>query len=137
MDALTVGIAVLANATGADFGDSLYLSADYAIPLSNDFELGLHIGSYSGDFSSDTIDIGATIAKDSWAVGVSKVDEIGTIPPLLNKPIVGFKPTIEFLLDGDKIDPEVSLPTAATEKLVATATPLPELEPPVSIIRRP
>ncbi|WP_341206184.1 TorF family putative porin [uncultured Psychrosphaera sp.] len=75
MDALTVGIAVLANATGADFGDSLYLSADYAIPLSNDFELGLHIGSYSGDFSSDTIDIGATIAKDSWAVGVSKVDE--------------------------------------------------------------
>ena len=46
--------------------------------------------------------------------GVSKVLEMGTIPVLLNNPIVGFNPTTEFLLDGDKMEPEVSVPTAAT-----------------------
>ena len=66
--------------------------------------------------------------------GVSSVLEIGTIPPLLNKPIVGLSPTTEFELDGDKIDPEVSVPIAATAKFAAVATPLPELEPPVSCI---
>ena len=64
--------------------------------------------------------------------GVSKVLEIGTIPVLLKTPIVGFKPTTEFWLEGDVIEPEVSVPTAATAKLAATVTPLPEELPPVS-----
>ena len=66
--------------------------------------------------------------------GVSKVLEIGTIPVLLNSPTVGFNPTTEFLLDGDKIEPEVSVPMAATAKFAATTTPLPALDPPVSNI---
>jgi hypothetical protein len=45
---------------------------------------------------------------------VSNVLEIGTIPDLLKTPIVGFKPTTEFKLDGEVIEPEVSDPTAAT-----------------------
>ena len=68
---------------------------------------------------------------------VSKVLEIGTTPPLLNKPIVGLIPTVELLLAGDKIEPAVSLPIAATAKLVVADTPLPELDPPVSKTRRP
>jgi hypothetical protein len=76
-DALTLGVAVLSNAEGADFGDSLYLSADYSIPLSNDFELGLHVGSYTGDFvgDDDLFDIGATVSKDFWSIGISKLNE--------------------------------------------------------------
>ena len=46
--------------------------------------------------------------------GVSNVLEIGTIPLRLSKPVVGFNPTTEFELDGERIEPEVSEPTAAT-----------------------
>ena len=63
---------------------------------------------------------------------MSKVEEIGTIPLRLTKPIVGFSPTTEFWLAGDKIEPAVSLPIVAAAKLTEVATPLPELEPPVS-----
>jgi len=77
--ALTLGLAALANADadGADFGDSIYVSADYAFALSNDFELGLHVGSYTGDFTpnGDAIDLGVTVSKDSWLVGLTKVDQ--------------------------------------------------------------
>ena len=63
---------------------------------------------------------------------VSRVLEIGTIPDLLTKPMVGFKPTIEFAEEGDKIDPEVSEPKETLEKFAEIAAPLPELEPPES-----
>ncbi len=43
---------------------------------------------------------------------VSSVDEIGTTPDLLKDPVVGFKPTRELALEGDKMEPEVSDPTA-------------------------
>tara|TARA_B100001769_G_C21728578_1_gene400421 strand:- start:108 stop:248 length:141 start_codon:yes stop_codon:yes gene_type:complete len=43
---------------------------------------------------------------------VSKVDDIGTTPDLLKEPVVGFKPTREFALEGESIEPEVSDPTA-------------------------
>jgi len=45
--------------------------------------------------------------------GVSRVLDMGTIPPRLNKPTVGFSPTKELLLEGERIDPEVSVPIAA------------------------
>jgi hypothetical protein len=44
--------------------------------------------------------------------GVSRVLEIGTMPPRLNKPTVGLRPTSELELEGDRIEPEVSVPTA-------------------------
>ena len=68
---------------------------------------------------------------------VSKEDEIGIIPALLIFPIVGFIPTNEFADDGDKIEPDVSDPKETEVKFDAVATPLPELDPPVSIIFRP
>ncbi len=75
--AFTFGVAVLASASGenSDFGDSLYLSADYAIEVGNGSELGLHVGSYSGDWlAEDTIDVGITLAKDAFTFGLSKLD---------------------------------------------------------------
>ena len=65
---------------------------------------------------------------------VSKVEEIGIIPDLLTLPIVGFIPTNELAEDGESIDPDVSEPKETEDKFEAVATPLPELEPPVSII---
>ncbi|NVK25181.1 MAG: hypothetical protein HWE10_09665 [Gammaproteobacteria bacterium] len=73
--ALSLGVAVLANANGADFGDSIYLSADYSIDAIEGFDTAVHVGSYSGDFSSDAIDFGATIGKDFWTVGASMMTE--------------------------------------------------------------
>ncbi len=48
--------------------------------------------------------------------------------------MVGFKPTIEFNDEGDKIDPDVSDPNATEDKLADIAAPLPELDPPDSNI---
>ena len=56
------------------------------------------------------------------------------MPDLLTLPMVGFIPTSEFEDDGDKIDPDVSDPSETDAKFEVVATPLPELEPPVSII---
>jgi hypothetical protein len=43
---------------------------------------------------------------------VSNVLEIGMILRL-NKPVVGFRPIIEFCQEGERMEPEVSVPTAA------------------------
>src|SRR5512138_2604790 len=61
--------------------------------------------------------------------GVSCVNEIGIIPVLLNRPTVGFIPTIPLLLEGQTIDPFVSVPIATMQRFADTATPEPELEP--------
>ena len=45
--------------------------------------------------------------------GVSRVLEMGTIPPRLSSPMVGLSPTSELAPAGERIDPEVSVPTAA------------------------
>ena len=75
------------------------------------------------------------LSTTNFVIGpaVSNVDEIGIIPDLLTEPIVGFIPTREFDEAGDNIDPEVSDPIETAVKFEAVATPLPELEPPVSI----
>ena len=45
--------------------------------------------------------------------GVSSVLEMGTMPVRLANPMVGFNPTTEFMLDGERMEPEVSVPMAA------------------------
>ncbi|MER2494288.1 TorF family putative porin [Catenovulum sediminis] len=78
-DALTLGIAVLANAEadGASFGDSTYISADYAVEVADGLEAAFHIGSYDGDFAVEGIDIGASISKDGFTFGVVESDRDG------------------------------------------------------------
>jgi len=71
---LTVGAAVLTSAEGFDAGDSIYVNADYALTLGNEAELAFHLGNWSGDFSTDSTDIGVSISKDNFTFGVSKTD---------------------------------------------------------------
>ena len=51
------------------------------------------------------------------------------MPDRLTRPSVGFTPTTPQELDGDTIDPSVSVPTASGASPAATATPEPELDP--------
>src|SRR5262245_33814232 len=60
---------------------------------------------------------------------VSWLCAIGTMPVRLSSPSVGLMPTSPFALDGDTIEPSVSVPTAAAARLAAIAAPDPELDP--------
>lgn len=72
---LTVGLAVLTSGDGADAGDTIYANVDYAIELSNEAEVNLHIGSYSGDWlADDVIDYGVSISKSGFTFGASATD---------------------------------------------------------------
>ena len=51
------------------------------------------------------------------------------------RPTVGFTAASMFWLAGLRIDPDVSVPTLAAQKLAAV--PMPELEPPVPSAGRP
>jgi len=74
-NALTVGVAVLTSGEGADAGDTIYANIDYAIALSNEVEVNLHLGSYSGDWlAEDSIDYGASISKAGFTFGASATD---------------------------------------------------------------
>jgi len=81
----TFGAAVLATSAasgdGTDFGDSLYLNADYSFAVgSNGTEMVLHIGHYSGDFIGDDniIDYGVSVSKDGFTFGLSDNDMDGS-----------------------------------------------------------
>ncbi len=50
------------------------------------------------------------------------------MPYLLIRPTVGLIPTIIVWFEGERIDPDVSVPTFAAQKLAAV--PAPELDPP-------
>src|SRR5947208_3631899 len=61
--------------------------------------------------------------------GVSWLCEIGMIPERLNKPTVGLIPTSPQAAAGEMIDPSVSVPIAAAQRLAETAAPEPALDP--------
>src|SRR5205814_3365408 len=73
----------------------------------------------------------ATASATVRAIGpaVSWLCAIGTMPSRLRSPRVGLMPTRALVLDGDTIEPSVSLPIAAAHNEAATATPDPELDP--------
>src|SRR5690348_15175845 len=54
---------------------------------------------------------------------------MGTIPERLTRPSVGLIPTSDCTLDGQMMDPSVSVPTATAQKSAATPVAEPELEP--------
>jgi uncharacterized protein (TIGR02001 family) len=85
MGSFSFGASVLASSAasgdGTDFGDSLYLSADYGFEIgSNGAEMALHLGHYSGDFigDEDIIDYGLSISKDGFTFGLSDTDMDGS-----------------------------------------------------------
>ena len=67
--------------------------------------------------------------------GVSWSAVIGITPWRLIRPTVGLMPTSMFWFAGLRIEPDVSVPTFAAQKLAAV--PMPELDPPVASAGRP
>ena len=51
------------------------------------------------------------------------------MPARLTRPTVGFNPTSEFALEGETMEPSVSVPMPAAAKFAAIAAPVPELDP--------
>ncbi|KPH93330.1 hypothetical protein AMS58_17995 [Pseudoalteromonas porphyrae] len=85
MGGFSFGASILATSAasgdGSDFGDSLYLTADYGFAIgSNGTEMALHVGHYSGDFIGDDniIDYGISISKDGFTLGLSDNDIDGS-----------------------------------------------------------
>src|SRR3954447_12512130 len=60
---------------------------------------------------------------------VSWLTEMGMIPARLTSPTVGLTPTTPHTVDGEMIEPLVSVPIAAAQSPAATAAAEPELEP--------
>jgi hypothetical protein len=60
---------------------------------------------------------------------------IGMTPWRLTRPTVGLIAASMFWFAGERIEPEVSVPTLAAQKLAAV--PIPELDPPVPSTGRP
>src|SRR5687768_1551025 len=60
---------------------------------------------------------------------VSWLCAIGMMPAPSITPSVGFTPTSEQALDGQTIDPSVSVPMPTAARFAAIAAPVPELEP--------
>ncbi len=79
--------------------------------------------------------IAASVTVRAIGPAVSWSAVIGMIPRRLIRPTVGLMPTSMFWFAGLRIDPEVSVPTFAAQKLAAV--PMPELEPPVASAGRP
>ena len=59
----------------------------------------------------------ASLTVRAMGPGVSWVKEMGMMPDLLNSPTVGLMPTIPLLLEGQTIEPFVSVPMAITTKI--------------------
>lgn len=81
-------LSVLAN-TEADeplgrdfgFGEATYISLDYAVPLRNDLELGLHAGRHEGDFAEvfngvpeEYTDYSVSLSKGGFSFTISDTD---------------------------------------------------------------
>jgi hypothetical protein len=60
---------------------------------------------------------------------VSWLCAIGTMPVRLTRPSVGLIPTSALFVDGDTMEPSVSVPIAAAARFAAIAAPDPELDP--------
>lgn len=77
-DALTLGVAVLADGEGGDAGDTIYGYADYEIALTDKTSMALHLGSYSGDWlAEDSIDYGVSVSHEGFTLGASQTDLSG------------------------------------------------------------
>jgi hypothetical protein len=88
----------------------------------------------NGSSGSNTAAIRRTSAASatSWAKidTQSRVRQAGTTPRVLNRPRVGFSPTILLNAAGTRPDPAVSVPREKLTKPLATATAEPALDPP-------
>ncbi len=63
-------------------------------------------------------------------LGQSSEAHAGTMPSVLTRPRLGFRPTVPVSAAGTRPDPAVSVPMAIGTSPAATATAEPELDPP-------
>src|ERR1700761_535455 len=91
---------------------------------------GWSAGLSSGSGAAST-DSNAAASATEAAIGpaVSCARESGTMPVLLTRPRVGLRPTTPQALDGETIDPSVSVPMASGAKPAERPAAEPELEP--------
>ena len=77
--AFSLGYYYLADADGADAGDSTYVSLGYETELSNDFGLSLSYGVYDGDFVGDDsiTDIVVSLSKGDFSLALVSADGDG------------------------------------------------------------
>src|SRR5438093_9523326 len=90
----------------------------------------------SGDAPSiapSTIAASFTVLANGPAVSWSAV--MGITPYRLTRPTVGLIPTSMFWFAGERMEPEVSVPTLAAHRFAAV--PMPELDPPEPRAGRP
>src|SRR5690349_20363281 len=73
--------------------------------------------------------IAASVTVRAIGPAVSWLFEIGTMPARLTRPTVGLRPTMPQSVEGETIDPSVSVPMATAHRLAVTAAAEPELEP--------
>jgi len=73
--------------------------------------------------------VAASVTVRAIGPSVSWLADSGMTPARLTRPMVGLIPTRPLQLEGETIDPSVSLPIAAAHRLAAVATPEPLLEP--------
>src|ERR1041385_5266134 len=73
--------------------------------------------------------VAASATVRAMGPAVSWLWAMGMTPARLTRPSVGLMPTIEQQVEGDTMEPSVSVPMAAAHRLAATATPEPELDP--------
>src|SRR5436190_23329594 len=73
--------------------------------------------------------IAASVTVRHIGPAVSWLWAMGTIPVALTSPSVGLIPTMPFALDGQTIEPSVSVPIDNAQRFAAVAAPDPELDP--------
>ena len=71
----------------------------------------------------------ASATETAIGPAVSWTGDSGTMPVLLTRPAVGLMPTTPQALDGETIEPSVSVPTASAASPAETPAADPELEP--------
>src|SRR5947208_7141440 len=73
--------------------------------------------------------VAASATVRAMGPAVSWLWAMGMTPARLTRPTVGLIPTIEQQVEGDTMEPSVSVPMATAHRLAATATADPELDP--------
>lgn len=80
-----------------DFGNTYYLSADYAFEVKEGLELGFHVGYHDGDFNEgfngvpgSYVDYNATLSKDGFTFMVTSTDLDDSGPDGLDNDSVKF-----------------------------------------------
>lgn len=88
------------------FGQATYLSLDYAVPLRDELELGLHVGRHDGDFAEafngvpgDYVDYNVSLSKGGFSFMISDTDLDSDVPDGLDNGSLKF--VVGYSMDFD------------------------------------